>query len=125
MSSGEDGGEDSQVSIFLYGCGTASLWQQKADSIWTDLGPAAVCTWEGVSPEVKPGETYSDNGYASRNLWVNGSETYRFTGTYGVGCTHPELGQSKAGCTAFYEATSYPISVHTASADGGSSVDGN
>ena len=117
----------SQVSIFLYGCGTADLWQ-KNGSDWVKLGPGFACAWEGVSPEVAPGATYTDSAFMygppALTLWGNGGETYRLTGKYGVGCTNPGLGQSKAGCTAFYEATSYPITLSTSSGTGGSGGSG-
>jgi hypothetical protein len=117
----------SQVSIFLYGCGTADLWQ-KNGSDWVKLSPGFACAWEGVSPEVAPGATYTDSAFMygppALTLWGNGGETYRLTGKYGVGCTNPGLGQSKAGCTAFYEATSYPITLSTSSGTGGSGGSG-
>ena len=117
----------SQVSIFLYGCGSADLWQ-KNGSDWVKLSPGFACAWEGVSPEVAPGATYTDSAFMygppALTLWGNGGETYRLTGKYGVGCTNPGLGQSKAGCTAFYEATSYPITLSTSSGTGGSGGSG-
>jgi hypothetical protein len=98
-------------------------WPLHADQV-VKLSPGVVCDWEGVSPEVKPGTTYSDSAFMfgppALTLWSKGGETYRLTGKYGVGCTNPELGQSKAGCTAFYQATSYPISLSTSSGTGGS-----
>jgi hypothetical protein len=116
----------SPVSIFLYGCGSADLWQ-KDGSDWVKLSPAFSCDWEGVSPEVAPGTGYTDSAFLfgppALTLWPTGGETYRLTGKYAIGCTHPELGLSKAGCTAFYEATSYPITLSTSSGTGGS--DGN
>ena len=116
----------SQTSIFLYGCGTADLWQQNG-SDWVKLAPVAVCKWEGVAPEVQPGSTYTDALFLSSAApaWGAG-QTYRLSGKYGVGCTNPAAGQSNAGCTALYEATSFPVSISTASAsdDGGSSTGG-
>jgi hypothetical protein len=109
----------SQVSIFLYGCGTANVWK-KNGSDWVNRGTVVVCAWEGVSPEVPAGATLADSGPGYAVLAVWGPGTYRLQGRYGVGCTNPELGQSKAGCTAFYDAISNEVTL-TAVPDAGGS----
>jgi hypothetical protein len=45
-----------QASIFLYGCGTTNLWQKNGTD-WVQRNPEFACAWEGVSPEVLPGST--------------------------------------------------------------------
>jgi hypothetical protein len=103
------------ASIFLYGCGTVDAYRKDAAG-WTKLGKYVACSWEGISPEVKAGTSYTDTGPGVNGLvikeWVGSGGIFRFTGTYGVGCTDPSAGQSKAGCTSFHEATSDEIVVH-------------
>jgi hypothetical protein len=115
----------SKASIFLYGCGTTNIWKKNGVD-WVDLSNAAAmhCAWEGVSPEVLAGASYADTSpvYGSTAFLRWGAGTYRLKGSYGVGCTNPEAGQSKAGCTAYYEATSNEITVTApppGTADGG------
>jgi hypothetical protein len=100
---------NTQSSIFLYGCGTADAYQ-KQDTGWVNIGKPMACSWEGASPEVKPGASYTDPSYGPINkYWGGNGGIFRLTGKYGVGCTNPSAGQSKAGCTAFYEVTSNEI----------------
>ncbi len=103
---------NTQASIFLYGCGTVDLHRKDASG-WTNLGTGVLCGWEGVSPEVKPGATYKEerrHGPVSKLSDGTGG-IFRMSGRYGVGCTNPSAGQSKAGCTDFYVATSNEVTV--------------
>lgn len=103
---------NTQASIFLYGCGTVDAYRKDASG-WTNLGAGVMCTWEGASPEVKPGATYQEERpYGPVSKLADGKGgTFRMSGRYGVGCTNPAAGQSKAGCTAFYEATSNEVTI--------------
>jgi hypothetical protein len=93
---------------------------RKDSAGWTNVGQPLVCAWEGVSPEVKPGASYNDPSYGPfGKLWPGTGGTFRLSGKYGVGCTNPAAGQSKAGCTAFYEATSNEVVVTLPSPDAG------
>jgi hypothetical protein len=110
----------SQVSIFLYGCGTAEFWK-KNGSDWVNLGTPFLCDWEGVSPQVLRGAIYADAATARGSIFTLwGAGTYRLKGRYGVGCTNPDAGQSKAGCTAFFEATSNEFTILDPTGTGGS-----
>ena len=114
----------SSMSIFLYGCGTVDVYKKDASG-WKNLGKTIACAWEGISPEVKAGTTYTDDSPAYGPVYKTwGTGTYRVAGTYGVGCTDPSAGQSKAGCTAFYVATSNEITVTAPPPSADAGVDG-
>jgi|GEM_PF-6452302 len=109
-----------QQSVFLYGCGTAYVWKKEASG-WAFRGQEFACTWEGISPEVRAGAVFVEGAptysIPVARLWGGG--TYRLQGTYGVGCTHPELGQSKAGCTAYNTLTSNEVTLAAPPGSGG------
>lgn len=113
---------NTQASIFLYGCGTVDVYR-KDSAGWTNIGKPLQCGWEGVSPEVKPGASLEDPAYGPfTKYWPKTGGIFRVSGKYGVGCTDPSAGQSKAGCTAFYQATSNEVTVTMPVPDAG--VDG-
>lgn len=113
---------NTQASIFLYGCGTVDVYRREATG-WTNIGKPLACSWEGISPEVKPGASFSDPSYGPFTKWWPGTGgTFRLSGKYGVGCTDPSGGQSKAGCTSFIDATSNEITVAMPVPDAGVDV---
>ena len=81
--------------IFLEGCTTYSLEVFKDDE-WVNLGPPAVCVWEGVAKKVEPGEAFQAMGMPlpEPEGWYD--SLYRVRGGYWSGC---EAGQPiSSGC---------------------------
>ena len=98
----------SAASVFLPGCTTYEIETSQGSGAWKNLGPPAVCAWEGYAVEVKPG------GYFDTMPWptpakVNGAN-YRFTGTYSTGC-QPGKPLSQSACTGSASVVSEVFSV--------------
>lgn len=105
-------------SIFLAGCGTVE-WSRFEGSAWVDHGVFVICGWEGTAVEVAAGKTYPETQSFPRGE----AGRYRLSGRYGVGCT-PGLALSKAGCTAFFTATSNEVEVSATAGTGGARTGG-
>jgi hypothetical protein len=106
-------------SIFLAGCGTVE-WSRLEGADWVNHGGFVMCVWEGVAVEVAAGATYTETqGFARAE-----AGRYQLSGQYGVGCT-PGLALSKAGCTAFFTATSNEFVVLATGRGGGAGAGGS
>lgn len=96
------------ADVYLPGCATVSLEKQHPDTkAWIDLGPAAVCAWEGYAVTLAAGgatvDTMQMKG-VTRDSAPNdakGVGTYRLRGDYWTGCTvaDPPLPLSGGKCT--------------------------
>ena len=72
-------------AIFLPGCTTFSVEELDEDSgEWVDLGPPAVCVWEGYAVKVEPWESHTD----FVDAWALGVR--RLRGEYWRGCLDGE-----------------------------------
>jgi hypothetical protein len=71
--------------IYLGGCTTYSL-EVYQNNEWINLGPPAVCVWEGVAKKVMPGDAYIAMDYTLPQPpdWSYG--LHRVRGGYSTGC---------------------------------------
>jgi hypothetical protein len=88
-------------SIWLPGCTTYTV-EEKQGATWIDLGPPAVCGWEGYALEVKPGDAWEALQTALPGD-VMGFKELRLRGTYALGCD-ATLPLSDANCASVHEA---------------------
>lgn len=92
-------------AIFLPGCTTYSLEKfDAAKKTWYELGPGAVCAWEGYAVVVAAGESWQAMTLQAPQFTtppdVDGVGTYRLVGQYWTGCqSDPPAPISTAGCT--------------------------
>jgi len=85
------------TKLFLPGCTTYNLEKQQGPGQWTDLGPPAMCGWEGIAVPVEAGGAWQAMGIVP-SLGEDDYATFRLRAQYWLGCM-PDQPISTAGCT--------------------------